>query len=268
MNTSIFQTWCTPVSLETCADLVKIRDPDRYRAAMAAPAETQSALFALYAFNTEVFHAVWATNEPGLAEIRLQYWHDQIDALYRGTPTDPHPVLDALRGEDRLKWVAKEDFHRLITARRWDAYTAPFEDETALRAYLMATGGTVMAMASRILGMRDDYDPAIRNFGYAAGLAAFLQAVPKLKAHGRQPLPDESDAALRNLAADAVAKMDATKKHRLMAVANPAMLAASEARPVLKMVIATPSKVRTGDLNRAPIQQKWRAMWLQILDRW
>ncbi len=256
------------MSVEACAEMVKTRDPDRYRATLTAPAEARGALFAIYAFNTEVFHAVWATYEPGLAEIRLQYWIDQIEALFQGKATDPHPVIDALRCEDNIRWLAKSDFTDLIQARRWDAYSDPFDDEAALRAYLTATGGNLMAMAARVLGLNDHYDYLIRNYGYAAGLAAFLQAVPKLKARGRQPLPDEAEGALRALATDALTKMDATKKHRVMATALPAMLAASEARPVLKMVTRNPSLVLKGQLTRAPIQRNWRALWCQALRRW
>ncbi len=254
--------------LAACAELVKARDPARYRAAQIAPAPLRDALLVLYAFNAEIVHAAWSAREPALAEIRLQYWHDQVEALFAGRSTDHHPVLDALSRADWLQWQAGSDFLTLIAARRWDVRREPFPDTDALWAYLRATGGTLMAMGARVMRMKDHYDGAIRDYGQAAALAAFFVAVPGLKAHGRKPLPDEAPEALHALAQEALEKMEATRKMRLMRAALPVLLSASEARPVLKRVVRQPELVLSGGLERAPFRQRLRMLVNDVSGRW
>jgi phytoene/squalene synthetase len=75
--------------LEACAALVERSDPDRFRVAMAAPPAAREVLFPLYAFNLEVARAPWATREPMLAEMRLQWWRDQVEAAAVQLPPRP-----------------------------------------------------------------------------------------------------------------------------------------------------------------------------------
>ncbi len=258
----------TSADFAACAELVEKRDPQRFRTAMTAPEGPRRGLLALYAFNAEISHVAWATREPGLAEIRLQYWHDQIEALTSQAPTDPHPVLNALRQVEEMKWLARADFTALITARRWDVWSEPFENVDAMQAYLLATGGGLMAMGARVMGMNDQYDPAIRQYGQAAALAAFFIAVPVLKARGRRPLPVARPERLAALAKEALEKLDAARGKPLMGVALPVLLSATEARPVLKRVMKDPERVLHGGLERAPFRQRLRAAACQISGRW
>ncbi len=254
--------------IQACADMVRARDPARYRGAMRAPPEARGGLMVIYALNAEVVRAAWAPKEPALAEIRLQYWHEQIETLYAGAAADAHPALRAMARADWRKWVAKADFIHLIGARRLDAQPAPFADAQALWAYLDATGGGLMAMGARILRMNDHYDTAIRRYGRAGALAAYLAAVPALKASGRHPLPDESPAAIAALAQGALEDLDAPRKYRLMARAGPAMLTASEARPVLQRVARQPGLVLSGGLARSAFRQQVRALACELFHLW
>ena len=254
--------------IQACADIVRARDPARFHGAMAAPPDMRGGLMVIYALNAEVVRAAWAPQDPTLAEIRLQYWHDQIEAVFAGEATDAHPALRAMARADWRQWLAKADLFGLIEARRRDAQRAPFADTQALWAYLDATGGGLMAMGSRILHMDDHYDTAIRRYGRAGALAAYLAAVPALKASGRQPLPDESPAAIAALAQDALGYLDAPRKYRLMAQAGPAMLTASEARPVLRQVLRQPGLVLSGGLERSAFCKRLRALACEVFHLW
>ncbi|TNF18762.1 MAG: phytoene synthase, partial [Rhodobacteraceae bacterium] len=59
---------------QACAAIVEKGDPDRFASAMAAPVAARARLFPLYAFNLEVARAPWVTQEPMIAEMRLQWW--------------------------------------------------------------------------------------------------------------------------------------------------------------------------------------------------
>ncbi|WP_444430990.1 squalene/phytoene synthase family protein [Rhodobacter capsulatus] len=86
-----------PVAL--CAERLAAGDPDRFAAVMACPAPDRAALFALYAANLAIAQAPWASAEPLVAEMRLQWWIDALGALAdqgRPVPQEIGPALELL----------------------------------------------------------------------------------------------------------------------------------------------------------------------------
>ncbi|MBT6544979.1 MAG: squalene/phytoene synthase family protein, partial [Rhodobacteraceae bacterium] len=67
--------------LNACAALVERGDPARFLAVMAAPVQAREVLFVLFAFNLEVARAPWVTQQPMIAEMRLQWWCDALDEI-------------------------------------------------------------------------------------------------------------------------------------------------------------------------------------------
>ena len=67
------------MTVAACAELVQRGDPDRFLAVMAAPVGVRAQLLPLYAFNLEVARAPWVTQEPLIAEMRLQWWRDVVE---------------------------------------------------------------------------------------------------------------------------------------------------------------------------------------------
>ncbi|WP_461308342.1 squalene/phytoene synthase family protein, partial [Albidovulum sp.] len=187
------------MSLTECARLVERGDPDRFRATMAAPPALRARLWPLHAANLEIARAPWASGEPLVAEMRLQWWIDTIGGIGRGGRRPGHPVAEALApllAEDPalapLLVAAAE-------ARRRDCWREPFPDAAALEAYLAATAGNPAWAAARALGAPPASEAAIRDFAWAAGLAAYLRAAAELAARGRVPFPDPRPAALAAL---------------------------------------------------------------------
>ncbi|MDZ4095407.1 MAG: squalene/phytoene synthase family protein, partial [Paracoccaceae bacterium] len=175
------------MTLAACAALVKRGDPDRFAAAMAAPAAARTRLWPLYAFNLEVARIPWMTQEPMIAEMRLQFWRDVVAGTGPGAPP-AHEVAGPL-----IALIAAADlpvavFDQLILARHWDIGRAPFADQNAFDTYLADSGGGLMWLAAKALGAPDAAEPLARNAGWAMALAGFLRAVPELEARGRVPL--------------------------------------------------------------------------------
>ena len=83
--------------MDALENIVRTSDPDRYIAALFAPAEKRAHLFALYALNHELGHIAEAVREPMMAEIRLQWWRDALAEARAGKP----------RGHDVLQGMAK-----------------------------------------------------------------------------------------------------------------------------------------------------------------
>ncbi|MBF9058983.1 squalene/phytoene synthase family protein, partial [Rhodobacterales bacterium HKCCSP123] len=185
------------MSLQACADLVARGDPDRFRATMAAPVAARRVLFPLYAFNIEVSRAPWVTEEPLIAEMRLQFWRDVVEELAAGRPPRAHEVAVPLSEAIPADVVGLLD--PLVAARAWDIYKEPFEDRAAFDAHIADTSGRLVTVAGRALGAAQEAESVLADAGWAMGLASFLRAIPALEAAGRVPLVEGTPEAVAAL---------------------------------------------------------------------
>lgn len=250
------------VSIEACAALVERGDPDRFAAVMAAPAALRGRLFVLYAFNLEVARAPWVTKEAMIAEMRLQWWRDVVaEAKPRA-----HEVAGPLHGLIAEAGLPVEVLDLLIGARRWDVYSDAFEDAAHFDRYLDETSGGLMWLAAKACGAPDRVEAAARGFGWAAGLANFLRAVPELEARGRIPLIDGRPEAVRALAARGLAKIAEARAARR--ALGPAMLAGWQAEGLLRQVVAEPLVVAEGTMGLSEFARRGGLAWAAVSGRW
>jgi phytoene/squalene synthetase len=256
------------MSLQSCADLVARGDPDRFRAAMATPPGAREVLFPLYAFNIEVSRAPWVTEEPMIAEMRLQFWRDVAEEIGRGAEPRAHEVAAPLAGAIRAGDAPLLD--ALVAARRWDVYKEPFEDEAHFDSYLDATGGNLAWAAARALGAPDEAEPTVRDAAWAAALASFLRAVPELDARGRVPLLDGRREGVAALAQRGLDRLSRARKRR-SGVPKPAayaLYAGWRADAVLKQARREPGRVSDGTLGLGEARDSWRLMLTGLTGRW
>ena len=155
--------------ISACARLLERGDAARFRAVMAAPAPLRPKLFAIFAFNLEVARAPWVTQEPMIAEMRLQWWQDALGEIVAGDRVRRHEVVTPLA--EALSVQAATDLRDLVTARRWDIYREPFTDADEFGSYLRHTSGRLLRVAAQALGPGDS--DLLEDFGSAVGLANF-----------------------------------------------------------------------------------------------
>ncbi|WP_022707503.1 squalene/phytoene synthase family protein [Paracoccus zeaxanthinifaciens] len=209
------------MTLEACTGALREHDPDRFGAVLAAQPQDRAGLLTLYALNLEVARAPFQSNEPGLAEIRLQWWIDRLEEMGRGTPPPLHDVLTPLwdawgQGAGALSGLPE--------ARRRDCERQPLRDADAVIAYVDATAGPLMAAAARLCGTPEGAMDIVALQARGAGLAAWLRALPKLQAMGLglpQPDPDAA-RALAGTARDAL-RLAARRHRRIKGRAAPAL---------------------------------------------
>lgn len=235
------------MSVAACAALVERGDPDRFLAAMAAPLAARERLFPLYAFNLEVARAPWVTQEPLIAEMRLQWWRDAVAEVAAGRPARAHEVMEPLAGVIR-GGVPGELLDAIVAARRWDIYREGFADESALWAHLEATGGNLMRASVLALGGADAARAGA--VGTAGALAAWFVAVPALEARGRVPLPPGAD--LRGMAREGLRML----RGRMTGPGAPALRAAWRAEAILRQVDAAPERVADGTLGTSEFRRR------------
>lgn len=164
-------------------------EPDRYLAALLAPASSRPHLLALAAFSSELARiAAAVTREPTMGEIRLQWWRD---ALQPDAGRTGNPVADVLCEAVAQANLPRAPLLEAIEARALDLATQPLADDAALAAYLWATEGTMFEVAAQVLDRRGgaDLHPAAEAAGHAYGRARLLLGLPHALARGRLPLP-------------------------------------------------------------------------------
>ncbi len=209
---------------------------------MAAKPEARRVLFPIYAFNLEVARAPWVTEEPMIAEMRLQWWRDAVEEIGAGGTVRSHEVTQPLA--EVLDAESAQLLDGLIAARRWDIYREPFEDEAHFREYIDATSGNLCWAAARALGASSG-EAAIRDVAFAAGLARFFEAVSTLEAKGRVPMVDGRPERIRAWAEEGLSRLGAA---RVPADAKPALNDTAYAAPVLRRIKSDPARVARGEV--------------------
>ena len=258
------------MSLLHCRELVEAGDPDRALVTAGATAAAQERLWPLWAFNLEVARAPWAAREPLVAEMRLQFWADAVARQGAGQTATGHPVLAPLAVG---AWPGEaEVLGALVEARRRDVWREGFADAAALDAYLEATAAGLMWAAARRLGAPAAAEPAVRGFGWAAGLAAWLRAVPELVARGWEPLPAGLEAgaevaALARQGLDRIARARAARG-RVPAAAFPALATGWQAAGVLNRAARAPERVAEGRLAPSEFARRGGLAWAGLNGRW
>ena len=231
-------------ALLACAEAVRRGDPDRFAATMATPAPLRDRLWPLYAVNLELARAPWASAEPMVGEMRLQWWIDALDRFAAGGPVPAHEYGPALEG---LEAPARA-LIALAEARRADCWPAPFADVTGLWAYLDQGAGSLVWAAGLALGAGPEAEMRLRAFGAGAGLAGLFLAWPELQARARPVLSDPAPGTLAGLAREGLARLSVGRGATRGGAARAALLPGWQARAVLTRAAADPGRILRGDL--------------------
>jgi phytoene synthase len=245
------------MSVQACADLVRRSDPERFRAAMAAPVTERAVLLVLYAFNLEVVKAPWVTQEPMIAEMRLQWWRDVIEEIAAGKPARAHEVAGPLAGIVTPRMALVLD--RMIAARRWDIYKDPFEDGAHFDAYLRETAGGLVWSAMLALKADDAAEEAAMSWGAAAGLARYLVVLPELEARGRVPLLDGRPEAIADLARKGLSAL-CDGRAALRNAPRAALIEGWMAEPTLGVIARRPECLFEGGPQFSALRVNWRLL--------
>jgi 15-cis-phytoene synthase len=147
---------------------------------------------ALYAFDLEVARIRDSVSEPGLGEIRQQWWLDTLDAIYaREVPA--HPVAQDLARAIEKGDLPKHSFRNLIVARQFDLYSDPMPSLHDLEGYFGETVSSVIQLASLVLAGPDALGSAEAAglAGVAEGMTQLLRNLPLQRARGQCYVPKD-----------------------------------------------------------------------------
>jgi 15-cis-phytoene synthase len=172
-----------------CAELVRANDRDRYLATLFAPAKSRGALYALYAFNSEVTRVRELARQPLPGEIRLQWWGDVLHGERSGEAS-ANPVASALLAAVERHQIASARLIDLVDAHRFDVYDEPMATVADLETYARRTLSVLFALAAQILSGSES--PAVAEpAGLAYAIVGLLRALPLHAARHQLFVPAE-----------------------------------------------------------------------------
>jgi phytoene synthase len=219
-------------------------DPDRFLAALFAPAERRETLFLLGAVNDELARAREVASLPMIALIRLQWWREIAEGTRRR-----HEVAGPLGAALDAGLLDAADLLAMIEGREVETdETVP--DLAAFRAYVEATAGGHAAAAGRLLGADAPTIARLRSLGTAYGVAGVLRSVPALARAGRCLLPEDVLADQRLTVHDVIARPAAFDPTPLRAEAARLLAAGSGRFPRAIIAAALPAVLARRDLAR------------------
>jgi phytoene synthase len=175
-----------------CQAVVRADDPDRFFAALFAPADKRPHLMALYAFNREVARVREMVSAPMPGEIRLQWWRDVLQGDARGDVA-ANPAAAAL--EDTIVRFAlpRAALTGLVDARVFDLYDDPMPSSGDLEGYCGETSSALVRLVTLILA--DGTDPggaeAAGHAGVAYAIVGLLRAFPWHARRGQVYIPHD-----------------------------------------------------------------------------
>lgn len=255
---------------DALAQMVARGDPDRYAATLAAPVQVQKRLWPLYAFNLEIARAAWASAEPLVAQMRLQFWADTLDAISAGATLPKHEVAGPLAALWHDAGLPVALGHQMIAARDWDVTKGRFADDAELTAHLQATGGNLMWMAALALGASPSQEVTLRRMAHASALANWFLAAPALRAAGCAPLPDEQSSAISELARTGLQNLALARRDRaaLPPALTPVLLTGWRAGAILAQAARHPDRVLAGALVQSEFARRGTLMVRALSGRW
>ncbi|NNG05833.1 MAG: squalene/phytoene synthase family protein [Inquilinus sp.] len=170
--------------LTPCGRLIRQYDSDRYLTALFASPDRREALFALAAFNLEIAKTREVVTEPLLGQIRLQWWRDALDEMFRGEVRRHEVMMPLAKAVERHR-LDRRQFERLLVVREFDLEDRPPADFAALEAYAVETSVPLVLLAYAVLATEpsSDGEGFANALGTATALTGIARAVPF---HARQ----------------------------------------------------------------------------------
>ncbi|MCH2548057.1 MAG: squalene/phytoene synthase family protein [Alphaproteobacteria bacterium] len=173
-----------------CTQQVMKHDRERMLCMMMSPQPARAALVSLLAWNLEIAKISEIASEDMVGLIRFQWWRDAIEEIYAEKTPRQHAVVLTIAETIRKHQLAQADLMEIIDIREADLDRAPFENLEALDNYACVTGGGILKLWVRILGISDHNAlEAAEHIGSAWALIGTIRACHHLAHTGKIRLP-------------------------------------------------------------------------------
>lgn len=244
--------------MDEIAALLRQADPAQFFATLFVPAEKRQAILALRAFAAEMARIPLIVSEPGLGEIRFQWWREVIRGERAGE-AGSHPLAAALRAAIIAHRLPVGALEGLIDARIGDLYADPPPSVNDLEGYCGECYSVPYRLAALVL--QPNASKAVADVaghgGVAEGLLDIVARWPLLLRRSRVMLPQDVMARFSLTRESILAGtepeplrlalahvLDMVEAHRAKAAASLAGLQPDETVAFLPLALFAPMMVR------------------------
>lgn len=136
-----------------CQDKTTASGSSFYHTFRFLPKQRRLAITALYAFCREVDDVVDECSEYDVAQVKLNWWKDEIQNLFERRPI--HPVTKALLPHIEPFQLSHEYFSEIIDGMEMDLKFNRYEDFSQLQLYCYRVASVVGYLSAQIFGYQD-----------------------------------------------------------------------------------------------------------------
>ena len=173
-----------------CQDRAAKSGSSFYYSFMFLPPEQRQAITALYAFCREVDDVVDECHDVSLAQIKLDWWRQEVERIFTGTPT--HPVGFALQDVLRRFKLPQEQLLEIIDGMAMDLSQTRYLDFKGLQLYCYRVASVVGLLSVEIFGYENRQTlKYAHDLGLALQLTNIIRDVGEDARRGRIYLPIE-----------------------------------------------------------------------------
>ncbi len=177
MNADEYCQQCTAKSGSSFTASFRFLEPQR-----------RQAITALYAFCREVDDVVDECSDERVARVQLDWWRNEVEALFTGTPT--HPVTQSLQTALKHFNLPREHLLEIIDGMAMDLNQNRYLDYKALHLYCYRVASVVGLLCAEIFGYQDRQTlKYAHDLGLAFQLTNIIRDVGEDARRGRVYLP-------------------------------------------------------------------------------
>jgi phytoene synthase len=150
----------------------------------------QQSLYTLHAFATEIGDIVNECSDPGVARIKLQWWHEEIQRVFNEQAR--HPVGKALTSLIALHSINENKLHQFVFYNEKKLENHQFNTYEDLNAILRQGPGLIWELTAEFCGYRDQKTSAFaNNIGCLLTTFEIIQNIHHDALRGHILLPNE-----------------------------------------------------------------------------
>jgi phytoene synthase len=173
------------------AQIVHEHDPDRFLLTMLMPSEFHEDLLVLFAFYYEIAKTREVVSETVLGQIRLKWWQEGIEGIYKGGAVREHETLQALAGVIARRGLSYEYFETLIYAREFDLEDVLPGNLEGLVNYCDFTLSPLLKLVMQVMGDEPEGGEPVQLVAVNYALVGLLRALPFYARGARCLLPED-----------------------------------------------------------------------------
>ncbi|CAK9814618.1 NADH dehydrogenase (ubiquinone) complex I, assembly factor 6 [Anthophora quadrimaculata] len=174
-----------------CLEVVRKHDYENFLCTLFLSHETRAVAFAIRAFNVEVAQVKDQVSDFKIGEIRLKFWIDALNNIYKGNPPQ-NPIMLELHKILQKYSLSKHYFKRLIDIRFEKLRDYSFNNMAAIERYAEYSNSSIYYLLLEAHGVTNiNADHAASHMGKAHGIINLMRSVRYSAAKRINMLPED-----------------------------------------------------------------------------